>query len=171
MKTAKVAIVMGSDSDLEVAGKAAEVLERFKIPFEVRVMSAHRSPEKVWEFASRARENGFEVIIAVAGGAAHLAGVIAGATTLPVIGIPVATDLAGGLDSLLSTVQMPSGVPVLAVATGSGGAPNAALAAVRILSLSDTRLAAELDEYRAGLARTVDGKDAKVKAQFGKGGS
>lgn len=163
-----VAIVMGSDSDLEVAKKAAEVLEQFGVAHEVRVMSAHRSPEKVWEFATSARQKGVGVIVAIAGGAAHLAGVIASATTLPVIGVPVSTSVAGGLDSLLSTSQMPSGVPVLAVSTGSGGAPNAALAALRILSLTDEDLAARLADYRDSLAKGVDDKDAKVSAQFRK---
>jgi len=169
MKTGKVAIVMGSDSDLETAQKAAEVLERFKIPFEVRVMSAHRSPRKVWEFATAAEKDGFAVIIAIAGGAAHLAGVIASATVLPVIGVPVATAVTGGLDSLLSTAQMPSGVPVLAVGTGAGGAPNAALAAARILALSDEELAGQLAAHAVSLAKGVDEKDEKVKAQFRKG--
>lgn len=166
MTAKKVAIVMGSDSDSEVALKAADVLAHFGIPYSVNVMSAHRSPEKVWEFATSARENGIAVIIAIAGGAAHLAGVIASATTLPVIGVPVATNVAGGLDSLLSTVQMPAGVPVLTVGTGSGGAANAGVAAARILALSDAELARTLEDYRKTLADAVEEKDAKIKAQF-----
>jgi len=165
MKTAKVAVLMGSDSDLETAEKAVEVVERFGIPYEVRVMSAHRSPEKVWEFATSARENGFGVIIAIAGGAAHLAGVIASATTLPVIGVPMATSVAGGLDSLLSIVQMPAGVPVLTVGIGAPGASNAGIAAVRMLALSDPKLAEKLDGYRKSLAEAVDEKDKKVRAR------
>ena len=166
MTAEKVAVVMGSDSDLPIAEKCVGVLKDFRIPHTVSVMSAHRSPEKVWEFAVSARENGVAVIIAIAGGAAHLAGVISSATTLPVIGVPVATSVAGGLDSLLSTVQMPGGVPVLAVGAGPGGAVNAAVAAARILSLSDDALAARLAEYRKTLASSVDKKDANVKTRF-----
>ena len=168
MKAGKVAVLMGSDTDIEVARKAAEMLARFSVPCEVHVMSAHRSPEKVWEFATSARENGFGVIIAIAGGAAHLAGVISSATTLPVIGVPVATDVAGGLDSLLSTVQMPGGVPVLAVGTGSGGAVNAAVAAARIFALGDRALAEKLEDYRVSLAKGVEEKDARIQSEFGK---
>ena len=166
MKIGKVAILMGSDSDMDTAKKAAEVLDEFGVAYAVHVMSAHRSPEKVWEFATSAKANGFSVIIAIAGGAAHLAGVVSSATTLPVIGVPVATGVAGGLDSLLSTVQMPGGVPVLAVGTGSGGAANAAVAAARILALCDAKLAKKLDAYRAGLAASVEEKDRKASAQF-----
>ena len=161
----KVAILMGSDSDLETAEKAIEVVERFGIEHEVRVMSAHRSPEKVWEFATSAREKGFGVIIAIAGGAAHLAGVVASATMLPVIGVPTATSIAGGLDSLLSVVQMPAGVPVLTVGVGPSGASNAGVAAARILALSDSELAGKLDAYRKSLADAVDEKDKKVRAR------
>ncbi len=168
MKAPKVAILMGSDSDLPVAQKAVETLSEFEIPCEVRVMSAHRSPEKVWEFAVNARADGFAVIIAIAGGAAHLAGVVSSATTLPVIGVPVATSVAGGLDSLLSTSQMPGGVPVLTVGSNSGGPTNAAVAAARILALADEHLAARLDAYRAALAQSVDVKDAKIVAHFAK---
>jgi len=168
MSGGKVAVIMGSDSDFETARKSMEVLERFEIAYEVHVMSAHRSPEKVWEFATTAKANGFAVIIALAGGAAHLAGVIASATNLPVIGVPVATRVAGGLDSLLSTVQMPGGVPVLTVGTGAGGATNAGVAAARILALSDDQLAAKLDEYRVSLAQSVEEKDWKIRAHFEK---
>jgi 5-(carboxyamino)imidazole ribonucleotide mutase len=166
MTANKVAVVMGSDSDSETAMKAADILAHFGIPYTVSVMSAHRSPEKVWEFATSARAGGVAVIIAIAGGAAHLAGVISSATTLPVIGVPVATDVAGGLDSLLSTAQMPAGVPVLTVGTNSGGATNAAVSAARILALSDPTLAATLEDYRKSLADSVEEKDAKIKAQF-----
>ncbi len=168
MKKARIAVVMGSDSDIDVARTAADVLDRFGVDYEIGVMSAHRSPEKVWAFATSARDKGFAAIIAIAGGAAHLAGVIASATTLPVIGVPVATNVAGGLDSLLSTAQMPAGVPVLAVGTGSGGAANAAHAAVRILSLQDPAHRRRLDEHRRRLAEGVEEKDLRVKAQFGK---
>jgi len=168
MKGSRVAVVMGSDSDLEAAQTAVKVLKGFGVQYEVSVMSAHRSPEKVWSFATGARENGFAVIIAIAGGAAHLAGIIASATTLPVIGVPLATNVAGGLDSLLSTVQMPGGVPVVCVGTGSGGAANAAFAAARILSLGDAAIAAKLDEHRAALAAGVEEKDRKVRALFRK---
>lgn len=164
----KVAVIMGSDSDLEIARKAAEILERFGVPYEVSVGSAHRSPEKVWDFAVNARDNGFAVIIAIAGGAAHLAGVIASATNLPVIGVPAQTNLAGGLDSLLSTVQMPAGVPVLTTATTAGGAANAAYGALRILALSDDGLSRKLDEHRKALADAIEDKDRKVKAMFRK---
>jgi 5-(carboxyamino)imidazole ribonucleotide mutase len=168
MSAKTVAVVMGSDSDLEVATKAIDILAGFGIEHSVSVLSAHRSPEKLWEFATKAKEQGIAVIIAVAGGAAHLAGVIASATTLPVIGVPMPTNIAGGLDSLLSTVQMPAGVPVLTVGTGGSGAANAAVAAARILALYDPKLAKTLDEYRTSLADAVEEKDARVKAQMEK---
>jgi len=168
MSAKKVAVVMGSDSDLETAMKAVDILAGFGIEHSVSVMSAHRSPEKVWEFATKAKADGVAVIIALAGGAAHLAGVISSATTLPVIGVPIPTNVAGGLDSLLSTAQMPAGVPVLSVGIGSSGAANAAVAAARILALSDQKLAATLDEYRSSLAAAVEEKDARVKARLEK---
>ncbi len=165
MSKKKVAIVMGSDSDLPVAQKAIEILKRFDIPLEVRVLSAHRSPEAAWEFSVNAAGEGTAVIIAVAGGAAALPGLIASATDLPVIAVPVATGMMGGLDSLLSGVQMPGGVPVLSTGTNSGGPVNAAVAAARILALSDEKLAAKLADYRKDLARGVAEKDGKVRKQ------
>lgn len=162
----KVAVVMGSDSDLPVAERVIETLEFFEIEYDVSVMSAHRSPEKAWNFATAAAEEGFSVIIGIAGGAAALPGMIASATHLPVIAVPVPTDVAGGLDSLLSGVQMPGGVPVLSTGTSSGGAVNAAVAAARILALSDEGLAGRLGEYREALARKVEAKDEKVKSHF-----
>jgi 5-(carboxyamino)imidazole ribonucleotide mutase len=168
MSPGKVAVIMGSDSDLPVARKVVETLERFAVPCEVGVMSAHRSPEKAWDFAVSAADKGFAVIIAVAGGAAALPGFVASASTLPVIAVPVPTELAGGLDSLLCAVQMPGGVPVLSVGANPGGAANAAVAAVRILALSDVALRDKLAQYRSELASSVDGKDAKVKSEFAK---
>ena len=146
---ARVAIVMGSTSDEPKVKPAAEVLDEFGVSHEVRVLSAHRTPEEVAEFARSARERGLAVIIAAAGKAAHLAGAIAANTTLPVIGIPIASGGLGGIDALLSTVQMPSGVPVATV--GIDGAKNAALLAIAVLSLQDPDLAAALEDYRHSL--------------------
>lgn len=165
----KVAVIMGSDSDLPVAEKVVETLKEFGVSYEARVMSAHRSPEMAWEFSVTAAKSGFGVIIAIAGGAAALPGMIASATMLPVIAVPVATRLAGGLDSLLSSVQMPGGVPVLSTGTNSGGPVNAALAAARILALSDDKLAEKLAEYRQKLADTVEKKDANVRLKLQEG--
>ncbi len=139
----RVAIIMGSDSDLPVVRKAAETLDKLGIAWEMRVMSAHRTPKAVREFAAGARENGFGVVIAAAGKAAHLAGVLASHTTLPVIGIPIKASALGGLDALLSTVQMPPGVPVATVAIDS--AENAALLAAQILAVTNAGLAEKLD--------------------------
>lgn len=169
MGQGKVAVIMGSDSDLPVAERVVETLKEFGVPYEARVMSAHRSPELAWEFSVSAAKNGFSVIIAIAGGAAALPGMIASATMLPVIAVPVATRLAGGLDSLLSSVQMPGGVPVLSTGTNSGGAVNAALAAARILALCDDKLAEKLAEYRGKLARSVEKKDANVRLKLQEG--
>ena len=138
----KVAIIMGSDSDLPICEKAIETLKEYEIPFEVHVYSAHRTPVEAKEFSQNARENGFGAIIAAAGKAAHLAGAIAANTTLPVIGIPVKSSTLDGLDALLSTVQMPSGIPVATVAID--GAVNAALLAIEILSVSDENIASKL---------------------------
>ena len=143
----KVALIMGSKSDWPSLKGCVDVLKKFEIEVEVHVASAHRTPETVAAFAANARENGFEVIIAAAGKAAHLAGVIAGHTTLPVIGIPVKSSFMDGLDSLLSIVQMPAGVPV--ATTAINGAKNAALIAVSILALQDAELAARLEAFRA----------------------
>ena len=155
----KVAIIMGSTSDLPVVRKSAEVLRDFGIPFEAHVYSAHRTPEEARSFAVSARENGFGVVIAAAGMAAHLAGALAAGTTLPVIGIPINSAL-GGLDALLSTVQMPSGIPVATVAVD--GAKNAAFLAAEILAVEDETLAKKLADYRAKNAADILNKDGNV---------
>ncbi len=150
MTRPKVAVVMGSDSDFEIMRFAIDTLKRFAVPFLAQVLSAHRTPHDMITFAAKAHENGFEVIIAGAGGAAHLPGMIASATTLPVIGVPIKGSSLEGIDSLLSIVQMPSGVPVATV--GVNNAANAALLAIRILSLSDGHLAGALRRYQIELA-------------------
>ena len=160
----KVAIIMGSDSDLPVVEKAIETLDRFGICFEVHVFSAHRTPNEAHTFAKEARANGFGVLIAAAGKAAHLAGALAAVTTLPVIGIPVKSSTLDGLDALLSTVQMPSGVPVATVAID--GAKNAALLAVQILAVEDADLAAKLDLVRARDAEAVLEKNKKIEQKY-----
>ena len=156
----KIGIVMGSDSDLPVIKKVTDMLKSLEIPFEVHVYSAHRTPEEARAFALSARENGFGAIIAAAGMAAHLAGALAANTTLPVIGIPCAGPLLDGLDALLSTVQMPTGIPVATVAVGGGG--NAALLAAQILAVEDRALAARLDAKRKADAEAVLEKDAGI---------
>ena len=143
-----IGIVMGSTSDWETMKAAAKVLEEFGVPYEAKAMSAHRTPHAVAEWASGAQKNGKKAIIAAAGGAAHLAGVVAAHTTLPVLGVPMPSKHLQGLDSLLSTVQMPKGIPVATFAIGEGGAANAALFAVALLALSDKGLAGKLDEFR-----------------------
>ncbi len=158
----KVGIVMGSDSDLPVVKKATDTLKAFGVPFEAHVYSAHRTPCEARDFAVNARKNGFGVIIAAAGMAAHLAGAIAANTTLPVIGIPCKSADLGGMDALLSTVQMPSGIPVATVAIN--GATNAALLAIQILAVEDASLAEKLDNKRAKDAETVLQKDGNVIA-------
>lgn len=162
----RVGIVMGSDSDWPKIKSVAAALDEFGVGYEVRVMSAHRTPDVVHDFAAGAAGRGLKVVIAAAGGAAHLAGVCASHTTLPVIGIPVATDLAGGLDSLLATVQMPGDVPVATVGTGSGGARNAGLLAVQILALSDPVLAEKLVRFKSNLAAKVAEKNEKLQAKI-----
>ncbi|MDZ4198843.1 MAG: 5-(carboxyamino)imidazole ribonucleotide mutase [Kiritimatiellia bacterium] len=164
-KTSQVAIVMGSFSDWPAIQSAAETLKRFDIPFEAHVMSAHRTPDEAAEFSRGAAERGLKVILAAAGSAAHLAGVLAAHTTLPVIGIPVQGGALNGLDALLSTVQMPAGIPVATVAVGSGGPPNAALLAVEILALSDERLRAALREHKESMRRKVQAADAELQAK------
>lgn len=154
-----VGIVMGSDSDWPKIKAAADALNDFGVNYEVHVMSAHRTPEIVRQFATMAAARGLKVLIAAAGGAAHLAGVIASHTTLPVIGIPVPTDVAGGLDSLLSTVQMPGDVPVATVAVGGGGPRNAGLLAVQILALSNSGLQEKLAQFRHTLSEKIKAKD------------
>lgn len=159
MADKKVAIIMGSDSDLPIVEKAAGVLKEYGVEHEMRIMSAHRCPAKVAAFAQSAADNGFGVIIAAAGMAAHLAGAIAANTTLPVIGIPIKSSLEG-MDALLATVQMPSGIPVATV--GINNAKNAALLAVQMLALSDEALAAKLKEERVKMEQEVAAKDAKL---------
>ena len=161
-KTAKVAIIMGSDSDMPVMNEATRILEENGVDFEVKILSAHRSPDDVTKFAQSARKNGLRVIIAGAGGAAHLAGVIASHTTLPVIGVPMETKELKGLDSLLSIVQMPSGVPVATVTIGKTGARNAAILALEILSLQDNRIEKKLDAFKAALAEDVRKENIKA---------
>jgi 5-(carboxyamino)imidazole ribonucleotide mutase len=156
----KVGIIMGSDSDLPVVQKAVNILREFEVPFEVHVYSAHRTPVEARDFAVHARQNGFGAIIAAAGMAAHLAGAMAAGTTLPVIGIPIKSAGLGGIDALLSTVQMPTGLPVATVAID--GAANAALLAVQILAVEDAALAKKLDDRRASdMAKVLD-KDKSI---------
>ena len=160
----KVAILMGSDSDLPIVEKGIAVLRDYGIPFEVHVYSAHRTPAEAADFVKNAKKNGFGVIIAAAGMAAHLAGAVAANTTLPVIGIPISSGGLGGLDALLSTVQMPSGIPVATVAIG--GAANAAHLAAEILALSDDTLAALLEEKRASASNAVLEKNRAVEEKY-----
>lgn len=160
----KIAIIMGSDSDLPIAEKAVAVLKDFGCPFAVRVMSAHRTPEEVAQFASSARDFGFGAVIAIAGKAAHLAGVIAAHTTLPVIAVPAAGSTLGGLDALLSSVEMPPGIPVATVGISNGA--NAALLAVQMLSIADDELKAKMDAYRMALREKVKSKDSEISARF-----
>ena len=162
----KVGIMMGSDSDLPVVEKAIDALKEFGIPYEVHVYSAHRTPEQVKEFTQNAEANGFGVIIAAAGMAAHLAGAIAANTTLPVIGIPVCSKNLGGMEALLATVQMPSGSPVATVAID--GAANAALLAIQILAITDKELADKLDAKRKAATETVLEKNRAIEEQFNK---
>lgn len=156
----KVGIVMGSDSDLPIIKKATDMLDALGIPFEVHVYSAHRTPEQARDFSANARANGFGVIIAAAGMAAHLAGAVAANTTLPVIGIPCKGPVFDGMDALLATVQMPTGIPVATVAVNGGA--NAALLAAQILAVEDKALAARLDAKRASDAEAVLAKDADI---------
>jgi len=160
----KVGIVMGSDSDLPILQKSIDTLKSLDIPYEVHVYSAHRTPVEARDFSFYARERGFGVIIAAAGMAAHLAGAVAANTTLPVIGIPCKSSNLDGLDALLSTVQMPTGIPVATVAINGGA--NAAILAAQILAVSDAELASKLDAKRAADAAKVLEKDAAVAAQF-----
>lgn len=157
----KVGVIMGSDSDLPVVQKCLDQLKKFGIPFEAHVFSAHRTPALVEKFASSAKDNGFGVIIAAAGKAAHLGGVIAAYTTLPVIGIPIKSSTMDGLDSLLSMVQMPGGIPVATVAID--GAQNAAILAAQMLALSDDTLAAKLDDFKKDMESGVEAKDRKLQ--------
>ena len=162
----KVGIIMGSDSDLPVVEKAIQVLKEYEVPFEVHVFSAHRTPVEAKEFSTSARANGFGAIIAAAGMAAHLAGAIAANTTLPVIGIPVKSKNLDGLDALLSTVQMPTGIPVATVAID--GAANAAILAIQMIAIEDAVLAQKLDANRAAGAAKVLEKDKAIAATYNK---
>ena len=158
---AKVGIVMGSDSDMPVMAKAAEILDQFGISYEMRIISAHREPEEFFEFANTAEEKGFKVIIAGAGMAAHLPGMCAAIFPMPVIGIPMHTTSLGGRDSLYSIVQMPSGIPVATVAINGGA--NAGILAAKILATSDDELLQKLKEYKASLKDSVVAKDARLQ--------
>ena len=160
----KVGIIMGSDSDLPIIKKATDILSALDIPYEVHIYSAHRTPEQARDFAVNARKNGFGVLIAAAGMAAHLAGAIAAGTTLPVIGIPCKSAALDGMDALLSTVMMPTGIPVATVAINGGA--NAALLAAQILAVEDAALAAKLDKKRADDAAAVLAKDADVMSNL-----
>ena len=162
----KVGVIMGSDSDLPIIKKATDTLPALEIPFEVHVYSAHRTPEQARDFAINARKNGFGVLIAAAGMAAHLAGAVAANTTLPVIGIPCKSTNLDGMDALLATVQMPTGIPVATVAIDGGA--NAALLAAQILAVEDAALAEKLDAKRRADAEKVLAKDAAIAAEFNK---
>ena len=162
----RIGILMGSDSDWPKIEKAAAALDEFGIGWEAHVMSAHRTPDAVAEYARSAAGRGLRVILAAAGGAAHLAGVVAAHTTLPVVGIPVPTKELGGLDSLLSTVQMPGDVPVVSVAVGMGGARNAGLFAVQILATSDADLAARLIDFKKQVAERVAAKNTVLQKRL-----
>jgi len=160
----KVAIIMGSESDMPTMGEAEKVLKEYGVGCEVRILSAHRSPDDTAKFAKGARSNGFSVIIAGAGGAAHLAGVLASHTTLPVIGVPMESAELKGIDSLLSTVQMPSGVPVATVAIGKAGAKNAGILALEILGVADKTIEEKLDLLKSKLVENVRSKNRPKKA-------
>ncbi|MFC1480582.1 5-(carboxyamino)imidazole ribonucleotide mutase [Candidatus Omnitrophota bacterium] len=161
-KKTVVSIVMGSDSDMPVMKEASVMLKKFGVPHEVKIFSAHRSPDKTSTFAKAARRKGVKVIIAGAGGAAHLAGVVASHTTLPVIGVPMDTKL-DGIDSLLSTVQMPAGVPVATVSIGKAGAINAAILATQIIGVNSGPVAKKLEGYKKELIRKIEAKNRKIK--------
>lgn len=151
----QVCIVMGSKSDLPTMEKATEMLKEFDVPYEVRVLSAHRTPNETLKLSEEAKDRGIKVFIAGAGGAAHLAGVIASSTTLPVIGVPIQTSALGGMDSLLSIVQMPGGIPVATTAIGNAGAKNAAILAVQMMALADDALAEKLVNFKKKQAENV----------------
>ena len=161
--TPKVGIVMGSDSDMEVMQETVAVLKKFQISYEITVASAHRSPQRAAEFASSAAQRGIMVIIAGAGHAAHLAGAMAAHTPLPVIGVPIDSSCIQGLDALLSTVQMPPGIPVATMAIGKSGARNAAIFAAQIIAVADTELRHKLEAYKQEMARQVEQKAEKIE--------
>ncbi len=156
-----IGIIMGSDSDLPIMSKAAEILDRFDIPYEITVVSAHRTPDRMYQYAKTAEERGIKVIIAGAGGAAHLPGMVASLTHLPVIGVPIKTSSLNGLDSLLSIVQMPAGIPVATVAINN--AENAALLAISILGISDKEISKKLKDYKESLKNMVETKAQKLE--------
>jgi phosphoribosylaminoimidazole carboxylase PurE protein len=160
----RVGILMGSDTDLPVMSEAGTVLEKFGIGYEMEVVSAHRTPARAHEYATTALDRGLKVLIAAAGAAAHLAGVIAANTTLPVIGVPMGTSSLNGLDALLATVQMPGGIPVATMAIDKAGAVNAAIFAAEILALSDPAIARKLVEHKDELAKSVAEKNARLQA-------
>jgi len=159
MAKSKVAIMMGSDSDLKVMNEAAVILDKFGVLCEIKILSAHRTPKDTIKYATSAKAKGIDVIIAGAGGAAHLAGVVAAHTLVPVIGVPMATEHLKGIDSLLSTVQMPSGVPVACMAIGKAGAKNAALFTLEILGARDKKIHRKLEQYRKKLTKSVRAKN------------
>jgi 5-(carboxyamino)imidazole ribonucleotide mutase len=163
-----VSIVMGSDSDLDTMREAANALEGFGIPYEIDVTSAHRSPDRTADYARNAASRGIRVIIAGAGGAAHLAGVIASHTTLPVIGVPISATSLNGIDSLLATVQMPAGIPVATVAIGKPGATNAGVLAAQILGVADSAISQKLAAHKEKLAKGVEEKSRKLQSTLGK---
>ena len=159
----EVAVIMGSDSDLNVMKETMHLLKEFDVPYEVKILSAHRSPQMTSDFAKRAEKKGIKVIIAGAGGAAHLAGVVASHTILPVIGVPMETKALKGIDSLLSTVQMPGGIPVATVAIGKAGAKNAAILAAEILGINNAALRKKLKTLKKKLVDTVKKKNKKLR--------
>ena len=160
-----VGIIMGSDSDLPIMEEDTKILKQFEIPYEIGVYSAHRSPHRTAEYVRTARERGLKLIVAGAGSSAHLAGVTAAETTLPVIGVPIDSSPLSGFDALFSTVQMPPGVPVATMGVGKSGATNAGIFAVQVLALSDERLSEKLTSYKAQLERSVAEKSKKVQEQ------
>ncbi|MGA2696912.1 MAG: 5-(carboxyamino)imidazole ribonucleotide mutase [Terriglobales bacterium] len=166
MSKPQVSIVMGSDSDLEIMREAGKALEDFGIGYEIDVTSAHRSPDRTAEYARNAASRGIRVIIAGAGGAAHLAGVIAAHTTLPVIGVPIPATSLNGMDSLLATVQMPAGIPVATVAIGKPGATNAGILAAQMIGLADADVAKKLTQHKEKLAKGVEEKSKKLQASL-----
>lgn len=164
MSSSQIGIVLGSDSDLPVFKGCTDFLKKMEIPFEITVASAHRTPDRACAYASSARERGLKVIIAGAGMAAHLAGVLAAHTTLPIIGVPVDASSLNGLDSLLSTVQMPPGVPVATMGIGKSGAKNAAILATQMLAITDENLSEKLTEFKKDMAAQVEAKAKNVEA-------
>ena len=161
-----VGILMGSDSDFPVMSEAGKTLDKFGIPYEIEVVSAHRTPARAHEYATTAVSRGLKVLIAAAGAAAHLAGVMAANTTLPVIGVPMGTSSLNGLDALLATVQMPGGIPVATMAIDKAGAVNAAIFAAEILALSDAEIARKLVEHKEELVKSVEEKNERLKQQL-----